>query len=332
MSTYFANFTPRANCDEIEILYFYHPDYFGSVEFITDMRGEPYQFFLNTPWGDQAFKKSLVGFFSAGAGLPRGPENQYAKSYTSFSSRFRFNGKEWDEETGNFYYGARYYDPKISVWLSVDPILKHHESPYSFTSNNPIMLIDPDGRDTILYDQKGNERVVSAKGEDVHLLNHNEGNISLNGNNYYQGLSRESFFGDRQDADQGVFTDLDKSFDKNGDWKSYALVRDYKNENHTVGDFKNESKTGQYYDYKERVLNKSANPKKAYLFNGVILNSNEMGNLLWGATAASFGFGSFLAQSAGEIFTQIDEGKSDEAGEQRAIEAGIYNWNKWHKK
>jgi hypothetical protein len=55
------------------------------------MRGEPYQFFLNTPWGDQAFKKSLVGFFSAGAGLPRGPENQYAKSYTSFSSRFRFN-------------------------------------------------------------------------------------------------------------------------------------------------------------------------------------------------------------------------------------------------
>jgi RHS repeat-associated protein len=325
--------------------------------------------FLNTPWGDQAFKKSLVGFFSAGAGLPRGPENQYAKSYTSFSSRFRFNeGRafknkrvayfsegaslprwqwdeeptlwssraplkdEWGEQTGNYCYGARYYDPKISVWLSVDPILKHHESPYSFTSNNPIMLIDPDGRDTILYDQKGNERVVSAKGEDVHLLNHNEGNISLNGNNYYQGLSRESFFGDRQDADQGVFTDLDKSFDKNGDWKSYALVRDYKNENHTVGDFKNESKTGQYYDYKERVLNKSANPKKAYLFNGVILNSNEMGNLLWGATAASFGFGSFLAQSAGEIFTQIDEGKSDEAGEQRAIEAGIYNWNKWHKK
>ncbi|MFT4851469.1 MAG: RHS repeat-associated protein, partial [Sediminicola sp.] len=99
------------------------------------MRGEPYQFFLNTPWGENL-------------------ENQYAKSYTSFSSRFRFNGKEWDEETGNFYYGARYYDPKISVWLSVDPILKHQESPYSFTSNNPIMLIDPDGRDTTFATQQ----------------------------------------------------------------------------------------------------------------------------------------------------------------------------------
>ncbi|MFT4733921.1 MAG: RHS repeat-associated protein [Sediminicola sp.] len=94
------------------------------------MRGEPYQFFLNTPWGENL-------------------ENQYAKNYTSFSSRFRFNGKEWDDETGNFYYGARYYDPKISVWLSVDPLAHKYPSlsPYVFVANNPVMLVDPDGRD-----------------------------------------------------------------------------------------------------------------------------------------------------------------------------------------
>ena len=50
-SVYFADLY-EANCDELEIIYFYHPDYLGSTEFITDMRGEPYQFFLNTPWGD----------------------------------------------------------------------------------------------------------------------------------------------------------------------------------------------------------------------------------------------------------------------------------------
>jgi hypothetical protein len=93
MNTYFAGLDERVDCDELEIIYFHHPDYLGSTEFITDMRGEPYQFFLNTPWGDQALRKSLVGFFSAGASLPRGPENQYAKSYTSFSSRFRFQNK-----------------------------------------------------------------------------------------------------------------------------------------------------------------------------------------------------------------------------------------------
>jgi len=138
-STYFAGLN-EFNCDELEIIYFYHPDYLGSTEFITDMRGEPYQFFLNTPWGENL-------------------ENQYAKSYTSFSSRFRFNGKEWDEETGNYYYGARYYDPKVSVWLSVDPLshLSPSQTPYHFVNNNPIVFIDPDGRNANpVYDLDGN--------------------------------------------------------------------------------------------------------------------------------------------------------------------------------
>ncbi len=137
-SLYWAN-EEGYNCEELNILYFYHPDYLGSVEFVTDMKGEPYQFFLNTPWGENL-------------------ENQFAKNYTSFSSRFRFNGKEWDEETGNFYYGARYYDPKISVWLSVDPLA--HEFPgwssYNFTMNNPLNLVDPDGRSANpVYDTEG---------------------------------------------------------------------------------------------------------------------------------------------------------------------------------
>ncbi|MCR9155576.1 MAG: RHS repeat-associated core domain-containing protein [Bacteroidetes bacterium] len=129
------------DCNLVNILYFYHPDYLGSVEYISDMRGEAYQFFLNTPWGENL-------------------ENQFSKSYTSFSSRFRFNGKEWDEETGNFYYGARYYDPKISVWLSVDPLA--HQFPswssYSFSYNNPLRFVDPDGMSAGDYiDENGNK-------------------------------------------------------------------------------------------------------------------------------------------------------------------------------
>lgn len=52
-----------------------------------------------------------------------------------------------EEYTGNFYYGARYYDPKISVWLSVDPLASKypHVTPYNFVENNPIMLVDPTG-------------------------------------------------------------------------------------------------------------------------------------------------------------------------------------------
>lgn|GEM_PF-3477324 len=95
-------------------------------------------------------------------------ENQFAKNYTSFSSRFRFNGKEWDEETGNFYYGARYYDPKISVWLSVDPLAHEYPSLNSFTfvANNPINLFDPNGMWIAKVDDNGSAFYVAEEGDD----------------------------------------------------------------------------------------------------------------------------------------------------------------------
>ncbi|GJM65022.1 RHS repeat-associated core domain-containing protein [Persicobacter diffluens] len=58
-----------------------------------------------------------------------------------------FNGKELDDETGLYYYGARYYDPRSSVWLSVDPLGEERSwlSPFNYCQNNPIIRIDPDG-------------------------------------------------------------------------------------------------------------------------------------------------------------------------------------------
>jgi len=61
-------------------------------------------------------------------------------------------------DTGNYYYGARYYDPRISVWLSVDPLAHKYPnlSPYVFVANNPIMLIDPDGKQIDIVGEDGN--------------------------------------------------------------------------------------------------------------------------------------------------------------------------------
>ena len=55
------------------------------------------------------------------------------------------------------YFGARYYDSDLSVWLSVDPLaFKYpHESPYSYVGNRPINTIDPWGMDKI-EDPNGN--------------------------------------------------------------------------------------------------------------------------------------------------------------------------------
>ena len=65
-----------------------------------------------------------------------------------FQNQYKFNGKELDQETGLYYYGARYYDPKGSLWLSVDPfaLIRVSLSPYNYCSYNPINRVDPDGR------------------------------------------------------------------------------------------------------------------------------------------------------------------------------------------
>lgn len=57
---------------------------------------------------------------------------------------FRFCGKEWDEVTGLYDFGARLYDPALLRFVSADPA-RQYASPYLFSSNNPLNVVDPSG-------------------------------------------------------------------------------------------------------------------------------------------------------------------------------------------
>lgn len=109
----------------LTVLTYYHSDYLGNVEYITDEYGLPIQYFYYTAFGETAYEDKLG----------------------NYESRYRFNGKEQDDVTGLYYYGARYYNPSTSVWLSVDAMANQRPdlTPYNFVSNNPIVLIDPTG-------------------------------------------------------------------------------------------------------------------------------------------------------------------------------------------
>jgi len=71
-------------------------------------------------------------------------------SSSSTDNRFRYNGKEYQNDLGlEWYdYGARFYDPALARWHSVDPEAENYYnmSPYCYVGNNPISRIDPDGR------------------------------------------------------------------------------------------------------------------------------------------------------------------------------------------
>ena len=89
----------------------------------------------------------------------------------SWNTPYLFNGKELDEETGLYYYGARYYNPRESVWLSADPLsgynpimeVEHfidgqhnggvfnsfNNNTYIYCYQNPVILVDPNGKQAI---------------------------------------------------------------------------------------------------------------------------------------------------------------------------------------
>ena len=121
--------TTEAGGDDVSprIMYWYHPDYVGNVDLVTDVNQQAHEMFLYNPWGESLY--------------------HWESGTSSWSSPYRFNSKELDSETGMHYYGARYHHPRLSVWMSVDPLAIYapHLTPYRFTYNNPLVYVDPDG-------------------------------------------------------------------------------------------------------------------------------------------------------------------------------------------
>ena len=108
-----------------KLQFYYHPDHLGSSSYITNLDGEVVQHIEYVPFGEVFIEERN----------------------SIWNTPYLFNAKEFDEETGLYYYGARYYDPRLSLWISTDALKEKtpNVSPYIYTDNNPIIYIDPDG-------------------------------------------------------------------------------------------------------------------------------------------------------------------------------------------
>ena len=109
-----------------EETFFYHSDHLGSTSYITDDHANITQYDAYLPYGEL-----LVDEHSSSEELP-----------------YKFNGKQFDEETGLYYYGARYMNPVTSLWYGVDPLAEKYVATggYVYTLDNPVRLIDPNGK------------------------------------------------------------------------------------------------------------------------------------------------------------------------------------------
>ena len=124
--------------------FYYHPDHLGSSSYITNLDGEVAQHIEYVPFGEVFIEERNI----------------------TWNTPYLFNAKEFDEETGMYYYGARYYESRLSLWISVDPIsnydprnsenyldgehnlgvyFHYNLNPYSYCYLNPIVFYDPNG-------------------------------------------------------------------------------------------------------------------------------------------------------------------------------------------
>ena len=124
-----------------EEIFYYHSDHLGSTSYITDAKANVTQFDAYLPYGEL-----IVDEHSSTEEMP-----------------YKFNGKEFDQETGLYYYGARYMNSRTSLWYGVDGFIEKYTSVdgYVYCSSNPIVFIDP----------YGNRKVVVTGGKDNHNYN-----------------------------------------------------------------------------------------------------------------------------------------------------------------
>jgi len=73
----------------------------------------------------------------------------------------QFTGKEIDEDSGLYYFCARYYDPEVGRFLSEDPV--PHVNAYIYCDDNPINRVDPDGRE----DEEEQKSESQKKSEEI---------------------------------------------------------------------------------------------------------------------------------------------------------------------
>ncbi|WP_246830097.1 RHS repeat domain-containing protein, partial [Prevotella sp. HMSC073D09] len=129
-----------------EEIFFYHSDHLGSTSYITDAKANITQFDAYLPYGEL-----LVDEHSS-----------------SEEMLYKFNGKELDEETGLYYYGARYMNPVTSLWYGVDPLAEkyHNVGGYVYCAENPIKYLDTDGRRIVIHyqDKNGNQKTYIFTG------------------------------------------------------------------------------------------------------------------------------------------------------------------------
>jgi len=253
-----------------EETFFYHSDHLGSTSYITDDKANITQYDAYLPYGEL-----LVDEHSSSEELP-----------------YKFNGKQFDDETGLYYYGARYLNPMASVWYGVDPLAEKFPVyfGYSYCYGNPTVFIDYKGKYPTkkeaaklanhIYDGKAGDIVDGWTLKYVYTSKYSDSfkaglyTKKTNGKIEYVLANAGTYFENSSKGRQSVIEDLKQPFGYSVDMHlslkvAKEVVRKFKNSEIT---FVGHSKGGA-----EAAANAVATNRNAILFNPAAVNLKKYG-------------------------------------------------------
>jgi RHS repeat-associated protein len=140
---YFANGQRIAKRSSLDGLYYFHTDHLGSAVRVTDESGNIMQSMAYDPFGSTAYS--------------------WTAEELNTETRYQFTGQEHDE-SGIYYYGARYYDPALGRFLQADSVLDGLNR-YAYCHNNPVKYTDPTGHVALTGLTDGNGGAVYPTNE-----------------------------------------------------------------------------------------------------------------------------------------------------------------------
>jgi RHS repeat-associated protein len=218
---------------------------------------------------------------------------------TTTTMPYKFNGKEQDAETGLYYYGARYYDPKICVFYGVDPMTDLHEdfSPFVYCYNNPIRFVDPLGLDTLNFDESGKYiKTITAAGEHVGKVAGENGCTFIFADQTWAGeFTTEEFpMSEEMGGDGGRYNSIylvpkeiiDKIIEDSGvkDANNQKFISKYI---YALKESRGINKKMDYVNNKSAIKMQKGNPYSLFVTDSqglkVAHDNFNFGNFLWGA-------------------------------------------------
>ena len=270
----------------------------GSIRAVTDSTGQVVASFDYEPFG---LLIEQAGPASAGAA--------------------RYTGKPLDAALGLYYFGARYYDPGLGRFITADPA-KDGLNWYVYCSNDPLGRIDPSGLVDYLYNQDGT--LIAAKAyswfdtlllSDRFFVRYPEGNLLIDGDRYFRCNSRATV-----NEDTG-WSRVDTAFESVvfherraaalAEWTDKSLTG-------ALTYIRKESVTGELLDQKQNLAKGTL-----FLFDHVLYNRNEAGNIIWGAALRDMGIPEIVALVGAHYGSYFfTSHRLDEMHDQRAIKVG----------